>query len=132
MGWMQRVMTASERQLRQLSPQMATAAQAVYDNWEQDAEGMDWELGGGGICDRISDAIAQVIPFETQAGGQDGDDHSWLVVKTPDGYYGVDIPPRKYETGGGYSWKKIPGVVFGPSDIEITHLGTDDAYWAPE
>lgn len=33
-----------------LRSQFAAAAQAEYDAWEQDEEGIDEVLGGGGIC----------------------------------------------------------------------------------
>ena len=38
-------------QINSLKPQMAKAAQAVYDSWEQDEEHGDVEVGFGGICD---------------------------------------------------------------------------------
>jgi hypothetical protein len=52
-------------------------------------------------------------------GGQEGDDHSWVVAYTKDEAYGIDIPYSIYEIGGGYSWKKIEGVTFEASDVEI-------------
>jgi hypothetical protein len=44
-----------------LRPQMAQAAQDVYNSWEQDADGLDVDVGGGGICDEISQAMSSVI-----------------------------------------------------------------------
>jgi hypothetical protein len=41
--------------------QLATAAQGVYDEWSQDEKGNDPELGGGGICDGIAEALADVL-----------------------------------------------------------------------
>lgn len=38
----------------------------------------------------------------------------------------MDIPPRVYETGGGYSWKKIPDVVFKSDDIVIDNIPIGD------
>lgn len=110
---------------------MAHAAQEVYDSWDQDESGDDPELGSGGICDRISAALASVVvedieDIEVHEGGQDGDDHSWLIVMNRVEAYSVDIPPRVYETGGGYSWKKILGVVFKPDDITIDNIPIGD------
>ena len=33
--------------------------------------------------------------------------------------WSVDIPYYIYETGGGYNWKKIPDVKFGPNDVNL-------------
>ena len=33
-----------------LRPQLAAAAQRVVDAWEQDEDGLDCDLGGGGPC----------------------------------------------------------------------------------
>lgn len=111
--------------LIKLRPQMAAAAQNVYDEWEPDEEGDD-VFGGGGICDAISGAIAGVIvshmDANTAEGGQDGDDHAWTIAYSPteaSEVYGVDIHPYVYERGSGYSWTKIPGVRFDADDVEI-------------
>ena len=111
-------------QLMSLRTRMAFAAQQVYNSWAQDENGMDDELGGGGICDEISRAIADVVVStvrnaDTTEGGQDGDDHSWLIVYNQQEAYGVDIPCHIYERGGGYSWQKLQGVHFSPNDISI-------------
>lgn len=116
--------------LRKLAPALARAAQAEYDAWEQDASGYDVECGSGGICDRLADAFSTVIgelpDVEVVAGGQDGDDHAYVVALTATEAVAVDIPPRVYETGGGYSRRKKPGVRFAPSDISIDRLRRDD------
>src|SRR5262245_59413971 len=85
---------------------------------------MDPELGGGGICDRISDEISGVIvssldDVNVTDGGADGDDHSWTIAYRGGEAYGVDIAPSVYERGGGYSWTKVPDVTFDSSDIDI-------------
>lgn len=115
--------------LFRLRPLLAQAAQQVYDEWEQDEEGLsDW-YGGGGICDAIAEAWYGVInsktSFNVMGGGQDGDDHNWIIVYNESEAFGVDIPPQVYETGGGYSWKKIPGVVFRPEHVEIFKVDRD-------
>lgn len=122
------------RTIKKLRPQLAAAAQEIYDAWDQDDEGLDEELGSGGICDRISSAMADVIGRHvdgayTQEGGQDGDDHSFLVVLTSDEAVMVDIPHETYEKGRGYSWKKIEGVDFQPDDVYVHTLPRD---WFPQ
>lgn len=118
-------------QLNQLRPQMAQAAQEVYNAWEQDEEGFDEEFGGGGICDQIEQALSGVIAenledAEIESGGQDGDDHAWVIVYNQREAYGVDIPPDVYEMGGGYKWTKIPDVTISPEDIYIFEIPLED------
>lgn len=118
------------RKLRALRPQLAAAAQEVVDSWEQDDDGLDEELGSGGACDRVADAMSGVISgalpdVQVQEGGQDGDDHAYLVVYDEDEAYAVDVPPGVYETGGGYSWKKVQGAEVGPQDVTISKVDRD-------
>lgn len=115
------------RELMRLREDMAKAAQEVYDNWQQEEDGTDWELGMGGICDRVSEAmslaieygIKKGIPFRLREAGGDGDDHSWLLAFNDDEMYEIDIPPSVYETGGGYAWKKRPGVEITEDDVIV-------------
>jgi hypothetical protein len=121
-------------QLMRLRTQMAFAAQNIYNSWEQDEQGMDAELGGGGICDEISRAVGDVVVrnirnADTTEGGQEGDDHSWLVVYNQQEAYGVDIPCHIYEKGGGYSWQKMQGVHFSPNDIAIWEVPHPEPGW---
>lgn len=113
--------------LMALRPQMAAAAQSIYNEWTQDEEGFDEEFGGGGICDQISQALASIVAMnigdaEIEEGGQDGDDHAYNVVTMGRERYIIDIPYGEYETGGGYNWKKIPNVVFQPDHIVIERI----------
>lgn len=124
------------QQLLRLRPKMAQAAQEVYNAWEQDADGVDEELGGGGICDQISEAISSVIVSSIRGanvteGGQDGDDHAWTIVYNQTEAYGVDIACHIYERGGGYSWSKVQGVQFTPNDVSIFEVphGDFDQGW---
>jgi hypothetical protein len=118
------------RQIQALRPALVRAAQEEYDGWDQDEEGVDEVCGTGGICDRIADAFSTVLDrlpgVEVIDGGQDGDDHAYVIVLTETEAVAVDIPPRVYETGGGYSWRKRPGVRFDPSDVEIDPLNRQD------
>lgn len=119
------------QKLDQLRPELAAAAQEVLDEWVQDEEGFDEDLGGGGPCDRVSEAMSGVIGnaldgIEILDGGQDGDDHAWLIVVSDSEAAGVDIPPNVYETGGGYNWKKIPDAQVDSSDVAIWKIDRRD------
>jgi hypothetical protein len=110
-----------------LRPQMAEAAQRVYNEWEQDESGQDEMLGSGGICDQIAEEIGSVIvsnitDVELNEAGQDGDDHAANIVALGNENYYVDIPSYIYERGSGYRWTKIPGVVFGPQHIVVERI----------
>ena len=117
------------QQLSALRPQMASAAQNIYNQWEQ-VDGMDEEFGGGGICDEVANAISNVIlgieGVETTEGGQDGDDHAYVIAYNQTEAYSVDIPPGVYETGGGYNWTKIPDVVIDASNVSIYPMNRAD------
>lgn len=112
------------RQLKALRMNMAEAAQREYDQWSQDAQGIDEELGSGGICDAIAEAIRDVVAQEVEdadtfPGGAEGDDHEFVIVQRKGEAFGVDIPAGVYETGGGYNWKKRAGVTFLPEHVVI-------------
>lgn len=118
--------------LMALRPQMAAAAQQVYDNWDQSDE-YD-EYNGGGICQDIAEAIADVIhqqfPGEVDAGTVSaacGEQHVWCILAVGDEGYEIDIPYSMYERGGGYTWEKIQGVQFKPNDIVIAPMNAQDA-----
>jgi hypothetical protein len=117
--------------LDQLRPELAAAAQGILDEWVQDDEGFDADLGGGGPCDRVSEAMSGVIGnaldgVEILDGGQDGDDHAWLIVVSDSEAAGVDIPPGVYETGGGYNWKKIPDAQIDAGDVIVWKIDRRD------
>ena len=121
-------------QLEGLRGLMSQAAQEVYDEWEQDEEGMDASLGAGGICDQISRAISGVIvenlmDVDVTEGGQDGDDHSWIFAYDDSSAYAVDIPPHLYERGGGYLWRKVHDVKFDVNSISIMPVSRSDVVY---
>src|SRR3977135_2811948 len=98
------------QRVQKVSSLLAARAQEIYNEWEQDDSGYDEEFGTGGICDAIADALMGVIaekfpsPY-VDIGGQDGDDHAWVVVTWRNGWQtGVDIDPNVYECGSGYVW----------------------------
>lgn len=105
--------------------------QDEYDSWTQDESGYDEELGSGGICDRISDILGGKFSgygFDVVEGGQEGDDHSFIYVGKDGKAWAIDIPPYVYETGGGYSWKKKPNVIFSVDDVEIYEVDWNDVF----
>jgi hypothetical protein len=113
-----------------LRVEMAKAAQGVYDEWQQDE---DDDLGGGGICQDIAEAISGVIYSHIpriEAGtvsASCGEQHVWVVLYNRINAYEIDIPYYIYERGSGYSWTKIQGVVFRPENISISPIGRGDA-----
>jgi len=131
----QELLASSEKPLKSeilsLRQLMAAAAQEVYDEWEQNDSGVDEEFGEGGICDAIQQALMGILSsnvdgVELQDGGQEGDDHAYVIAHNDYEAYGVDIPPSRYETGGGYTWKKVENVHFEPRDIQVFEIPLDD------
>jgi hypothetical protein len=120
-----KVAEATVADVQRLLPQIAKLAQEEYDAWEQNEEGMDEELGGGGICDRIAEHIQGELSqagIESASGGQAGDDHAYVIMNLADGVYAIDIPPGVYESGGGYSWQKRAGVQISPEHVQIDKI----------
>jgi hypothetical protein len=94
------------KQVHAAKSEMAKLAQEVYDGWEQDEQGVNVELGTGGICDEINKALQghlNNMGVETADGGQPGDEHAYTIANLKEGVYSINIPPGVYETGGGYS-----------------------------
>lgn len=114
-----------------LAPALAAAAQAEVDVWQPDDVDGDPEVGFGGICDRVAQALAGVLAeagIDTTDGGQDGDDHAWVIAydSATREAVGVDIPPNVYEHGSGYNWTKIPGAQVTAADVQVWPLPYDD------
>jgi hypothetical protein len=111
--------------------QLATAAQAVYDEWIQDEAGEDSNYGVGGICDDIAQAMAGVLSdygvenVQTQY----NEPHTYVIAQFQEGIFTIDIPFSVYEKGNLYIWKKIQGVKFDPSHIDIYKLDPDHSKW---
>lgn len=132
---------AAPAEIVELLPQIAAAAQNVYDDWEQDEYGADAEGCVGGICHLIADEICGVLgaagiecsPISATVGEQ----HVWVVAKVGDvdengdverhdaGVWSIDIPPHVYESGAAYTWTKLPGVQFRDDDIVVYQESPD-------
>lgn len=113
--------------LESLRPALAAAAQRVYDAWEQDEQGHDESYGYGGICHDIAAAFGEVLS-QHGIGSTDfnftiGEHHVTCVADVGGEAWRVDVLPGTYETGAMYTWRKIPGVVFGPEDVLIEPMG---------
>lgn len=119
----------SSKDVAQLRSQIAAVAQQVYDAWEQDEEGMDEELGEGGICQDIAEAVCGLLAENGiecgEVSNSVGDQHVWAIAKLSDGVFIVDINPSVYEEGGGYSWRKRKDVVFDASDVIIESIDSN-------
>lgn len=122
----------SVKEIEKLRPKLAKAAQEVYDSWELDEDGFDCEVGQGGVCHIIADALADVLvdnDIEVTTVSSDHEVHVWVAALVEEGIYLIDIPYGLYETGGGYSWQKIPDVEFEARDIVIDLLTADTDEW---
>lgn len=140
MNWFKRAMGARYSTpfflaLMNARQQFATAAQNIYNAWDQSHPDGDPELGFGGICQDVAEAIADVVgSLGFNAGtmsAQCGEQHVWCIAykQNPDGTYEgyhVDIEPYVYETGGDYNWKKIPEVTFDANHVSISPMQNDD------
>lgn len=123
MNWYKKADTPFIQQLMALRSEIVIQAQQIYDDWELDND----VYGGGGICDRIAEEIGGIISMsipdvEVEEGGQEGDDHNWVMVRKGNEIYGVDIPYWIYERGGGYSWTKIPGIKFNTNNVDVWRI----------
>ena len=112
--------------------ELAATAQQVYDEWQQNEEGYDEELGGGGICHIIADGMIDVLcdhkiyNLQTQCTDQP---HVYLIGKFKEGIFTIDIPYYVYESGGGWSWKKKPDVKFDVRHVVVWRLDPSYRKW---
>jgi hypothetical protein len=114
--------------LKRLIPKLLKAAQEQYDSWNQDEDGIDEEVGSGGICHLIADRHVEVISkagIDCTTVSSSHEVHVYTVAVLPSGVWLIDIRPENYERGGGYTWKKLPSVRFHHSDLTIELLSAD-------
>jgi hypothetical protein len=117
----------SIKEVKKLIPDFVKAAQLEYDNWD---ETDDDTYAGGGICHLIADSIANILSsngFDAAVVSSPHEQHAVVFCKVIEGVYQIDVPWRTYERGGGYSWKKIPDVVFNSNDIDFYQIDNDPA-----
>lgn len=112
-------------ELNATAADLAEAARRVHEAWDQ-VDGMDEELGAGGICQDVASAMGEVLSargFEViTVHASVGENHVYLVTLTDDGVYSVDIPPHVYEIGSGYVWKKREDAVFEADVVEFMRV----------
>jgi hypothetical protein len=108
---------------------MVTSAQKKYDEWVVDTDGNDAEVGGGGICHLVADALINALSsngiHNCQSVCATHEQHVYVICQFREGIYEIDIPYSIYETGGGFSWKKIPNVKFNRNSVVISRLDGD-------
>jgi len=113
---------------------MVKVAQEQYDAWKQDHDGQDVELGSGGICHLIVEDLISVLYRHkienVQSVCSNYEQHVYVVGQFKEGIYEIDIPYDVYETGGGFTWKKIPDVQFNRNDIVIRRLSSDPSEYS--
>ena len=124
----------SIKTVRKYIPDIVKIAQKIYDNWDEDD--IDTYVGGG-ICHIIADEIAYFLrskDIDVYVVSSNFEQHVYCILQVKEGVYSLDIPPYLYERGGGYSWSKIPDVVFDESFIMIELLSPDpkDIYFYVE
>jgi hypothetical protein len=111
--------------IKALRPELARAAQTVYDDWDESDEDT---YADGGICHFIAEAIVGVLDqhdIDAQTVSSMAEVHVYTVCAVKDGVFVVDVPYSLYETGGGYKWRKRPGVTFDASDVTLDRLDSD-------
>jgi hypothetical protein len=110
-------------------PYICAAAQKVYDDWDQSDPDND-ELNGGGVCHLIADKIADILSsagIRVTTQQSMNEQHVYCVCQFRDGVFEIDIPHQLYERGGGFTWYKLPNIVFTPADVQVECLDGDPA-----
>jgi len=119
-----------ESKIKILLPKLAEKAQEEYDAWDE--ENID-EYAGGGICHIIADELCDILNrndidcstyslnFKQHVISLAYDTQTKTVIS-------IDLPEYVYETGGGFSWRKIQDVEIEPNDFIISELNWDDLF----
>lgn len=111
-----------------LRPALIQAAQEEYNDWDVDDEDKAEYYAGGGICHYIADRFVEILQahnINCSSVSSDHEQHVYVVAQFAEGVYMIDLHYNNYETGGGFTWKKIPEVEFDPSDIDFYRLSID-------
>ena len=116
----------SIKEVDNIKKQLVDEVQKLYDQWSQDENGNDEELGSGGICHLIAEAFVDVLYkhgiYRCQTVSSCHEQHVYVVGQFREGVYMIDVPYHLYEQGGGFTWKKIPNIKFDESYIDISRL----------
>ena len=119
----------SVNQAKNLIPMILPKVQKEYDDWDE--TNVD-TYAGGGICHILADAICDVLGnngIECTPVSSSHEQHVYVAGKFEEGIYIIDIPYHIYETGGGFSWKKIPNITFETGDVTFYRASSDPADW---
>lgn len=111
--------------VKTLATKIIQEAQKVYDDWDESDKD---SYAGGGICHYIADVICDVLDnhnITCTTISSSHEQHVYSVAKLKDGVYSIDIPWSYYETGGGFSWKKLEDVEFENSMLEFYRVSPD-------
>jgi len=96
-NYLRKSAAAKQSNLLGLKNDFAKAAQKIYDEWDEDKTE---ELGGGGICQDIADAIADVLNhhgIETGTVSQSiGDQHVYAIAKVEEGVLMIPLNSMSY------------------------------------
>ena len=127
-----------KKDIESLIPFFVDKAQEIYDNWDEDID----EYAGGGICHLIADAIAEIVnrllpQYLASTYTRSDIQHVQNIIYNMSEeelseanenekiqYIDLNIDPYLYETGGGFSWEKIPDVEFDGSFVYISNVDT--------
>ena len=115
----------SVQQGEQLRPLLIKAAQQVYDDWDEEDRDT---YAGGGICHLIADVFSNILwdhKINSSTVSSSHEQHVYVVAQFREGVYSIDLHYSYYETGGGFTWQKIPNVVLDPGDIHFYKITSD-------
>ena len=102
--------------------EIAQAVMPIYVSWQQDESGYDEEVGYGGICNMVADAIADVL-FKHQISCKTysaEEDHTAVIAATKTECYGIDVHWTHYEICKGlYCYTKIKDVEITPELVSV-------------
>lgn len=115
----------SVNQAKSLMPKILAAAQQDYNNWDEEDRDT---YAGGGICHIIADSICGILGnagIDASPISCNYEQHVYVAAKFEEGVYTIDIPYYIYEEGGGFSWKKLPDVVFEPRHVVFYKVSGD-------
>ena len=141
------------QRIEALKPEIAKIGQKEYDEWAAAESREDFQdvYAGGGICHFIAEEIVsfldKAIPdAEAATVSSDFEQHVYVVVRsndsipeyneddesedeTPFDMVVVDIHWSVYETGGGFTWKRIPDIEITADDVSVHSQSCTEQNW---
>ena len=100
-----------------LADQLVAVAQREYDDWdESDVD----KFSGGGICHLIAEKLVGVFDragIEASYVWSCHEQHAYVACQLAEGVITLDVPHRLYKRGAGFTWTKLPNVVFSAADL---------------